>query len=66
MSKSAAREKSECTHYGMSYAGCPLCEISKLQVENQRLRDSLRFINDQLPINSALKLHVAKALEVAR
>ena len=41
-------------------------EIERLQAENQRLREKLLYLNDQLPINSALKPHIAHALEEVR
>ena len=36
--------------------------IDELEAENERLREALIWINNQLPINSALKPHIAAAL----
>ena len=36
--------------------------IRELEAEVERLRDALIWINNQLPINSALKPHIAAAL----
>ena len=38
-------------------------ENKELRDEVERLRETLLFINDQLPINSALKPHIAHAIE---